>query len=65
MNDEDPNIKVSLTNLNDPYCVQVDFGNIVVHLHTRSAIDLQRKLGNIVCDWIAATTINLLQRKDR
>jgi len=69
--DEDPHISVDLTDDDNPYCVRIDFGVepdtekhslAAVNLHIRSAIDLHRKLGLALADWIATQAVTVVDQ---
>lgn len=51
--ESDPNISVTLTGDDEIFCIRVNLGTISVPMHTRSAVDLHRKLGLAILDWIS------------
>lgn len=59
--DQDPRIHVELTEEERAYCIRISFAEGVVTLHTRSAIDLQHKLGIALMDWIGAAALRNIE----
>lgn len=57
---EDPTVTVEITDLSNPYCIRVRMGDTTIDMHTRSAIDLHRKLGNAIASWLADTAEMLI-----
>lgn len=52
----DPNISVDLTENEFGPCIRITLGTNVTLLHTRSAVDLQYKLGLAILDWVAESS---------
>jgi len=59
--EEDPNIKVSLTELEDDMCIKIDAYGITLHLHTRSAVDLVHKLDLCILDFINKSGLEVIK----
>jgi len=57
---EDTTVRVTLTDLSSPFCIRVEIGDLTLNMHTRSAIDLHRKLGNAVAEWISESAAMLI-----
>lgn len=54
--DSDVNIRVYLTDDDELYCIALVLPGVAIKMHTRSAIDLHRKLGLAIMDWITDVT---------
>lgn len=59
---EDNDIKVKLTGADNPYCVRIEMPDVTINLHVLSAIDLHRKLGLALSDWISITAKHLINQ---
>lgn len=59
---DDKNILVELTDENDLHCIRVILYDQTFLIHARSAIDLHYKLGLAILDWIARSSIAILEQ---
>lgn len=60
MPNTDPNIKVEVTGPESDMCIRLRLGAHVIDMHTRSAIDLQKKLSDAICEWTAQAMVHNL-----
>lgn len=63
MIEDDPNVRVSVTGPEEDFCIQIEAYDLIMNLHTRSAVDLHYKLGIALCDWMRDTGRAILVRE--
>ncbi len=61
----DPLIWAGITNDDDDHCIVLMVDDVLLKMHVRSAVDVQRKLGLAVLDWMAESAATILAEQDR
>jgi len=58
--DDDPNIRVWLTDDDVDHCIGFVLGNVQGTMHVRSALDFSDKLNRAILDWLVRESMRLL-----